>query len=84
MKILLRQEFIQNADLIAYKGTIERDLLHHMGFKSINLEILGCEKYDQLLTKYGIVAKCCPIIIVQNTKLKYLLGLLEVYLASEI
>jgi hypothetical protein len=55
-----------------------------MGFKSINLEILGCEKYDQLLTKYGIVAKCCPIIIVQNTKLKYLLGLLEVYLASEI
>jgi hypothetical protein len=57
----LRQKFIQNADLIAYKGgTIERDLLNSMGFKSINLEILGCERYYQLLTKYGIVAKCCP------------------------
>ena len=30
-----------------------------MGFKSINLEILGCKRYDQLLSIYGIAAKCC-------------------------
>ena len=57
---LLRQEFMQNADLIAYKGgDIEKKLLNGMGFKSINLEILGCERYDQLLSKYGIAPKCC-------------------------
>lgn len=36
----LRSEFIKNADIVAYMGgTIELDLLIHMGFKSINLEV---------------------------------------------
>lgn len=40
---------------MAYKGgTIERNLLSRMGSKGINIEILGCDKYAHLLTKYGI------------------------------
>ena len=54
-------EFIKNADLVAYKGgTIERDMLASMGFKGINIEIIRCDKYANLLTKYGILSECCP------------------------
>ena len=59
--MLLQMEFMKNADLVAYKGgTIERDMLYKMGVKGINIEIIGCEKYAELLTKYGIVAECFP------------------------
>ena len=52
---LLRDEFLARADLVAYKGgVIERDLLRLLGTKGINLEILGCDKYNDLITKYGI------------------------------
>ena len=57
----LSTEFIANADLVVYKGgDIERNLLNNMGVCCINLEILGCDKYVDLLTKYGIVPECCP------------------------
>jgi hypothetical protein len=56
----LTLEFMANADLVAYKGgDIERDLLNNMGIRCINLEILGCPKYEVLLSKYGIVTECC-------------------------
>ena len=52
---ILRDEFLARADLVAYKGgIIERDLLKLLGTKGINLEILGCDKYSNLITKYGI------------------------------
>ena len=51
---------MNNADLVAYKGgDIERNLLNNMGVRCINLEILGCPKYVDLLTKYGFVSECC-------------------------
>jgi hypothetical protein len=57
---LLRDEFLARADLVAYKGgVIERDLLKCLGTKGINLEILGCEKYSNLITKYGISSVRC-------------------------
>ncbi|CAB3980967.1 Hypothetical predicted protein [Paramuricea clavata] len=57
---LLCNEFIRSADLVAYKsGTIERDLLRRLGTKGINIEILGCAKYIDLITKYGILPVRC-------------------------
>jgi hypothetical protein len=56
---ILRDEFLVRADLVAYKGKIERDLLKLLGTKGINLEILGCDKYDNLITKYGISPVRC-------------------------
>jgi hypothetical protein len=51
---------LAHADLVAYKGgVIERDLLKRLGTKEINLEILGCEKYSNLITKYGISPVRC-------------------------
>jgi hypothetical protein len=56
----LRDEFLARADLVAYKGgIIERDLLKRLGTKGFNLEILGCEKYSNLITKYGISPVSC-------------------------
>ncbi|CAB4020405.1 Hypothetical predicted protein [Paramuricea clavata] len=56
----LRNEFIESADLVAYKGgTIERNLLRRLGAKGINIEILGCDKYVNLLAKYGILPVRC-------------------------
>ncbi len=46
--------------LVAYKGrTIEYKTLKSMNVKSINIEILGCPKYENLLSKYNIEHKCC-------------------------
>ena len=57
---ILRDEFLARADLVAYKGgIIERDLLKLLGTKGINLEILGCDKYSDLITKYGISSVRC-------------------------
>ena len=57
---ILRDEFLARADLVAYKGgVIERDFLKFLGTKGINLEILGCEKYNHLITKYGILPMRC-------------------------
>jgi hypothetical protein len=51
---------LARADLVAYKGgVIERDLLKFLGTKGINLEILGCDKYNNLITKYGILPVRC-------------------------
>ena len=56
----LTNEFICNADLVAYKGgDIERNLLDNMGVRCINLEVLECPKYADLLTKYGYIQECC-------------------------
>ncbi|CAB3995357.1 Hypothetical predicted protein [Paramuricea clavata] len=56
----LTKEFLNNADLVAYKGgDIERTLLNNMGVRCINLEVLACPKYDVLLTKYGYEQECC-------------------------
>jgi hypothetical protein len=57
----LTKEFTSNADLVAYKGgDIERNLLNNMGVHCINLEVLACPKYADLLTNYGYVQECCP------------------------
>lgn len=41
---------IANGRLIAYKGgTLERDLLHQLGIPSINVETLGCPRFDQIV-----------------------------------
>ena len=57
----LTKEFTSNADLVAYKGgDIERNLLNNMGVRCINLEVLACPKYVDLLTKYGYRQECCP------------------------
>ena len=56
----LTKEFLSNADLVAYKGgDIERILLNTMGVRCINLEVLSCPKYAELLTKYGYEQECC-------------------------
>ena len=56
----LTKEFLSNADLVAYKGgDIERNLLNTMGVRCINLEVLSCPKYAELLTKYGYEQECC-------------------------
>ncbi|CAB4013531.1 Hypothetical predicted protein [Paramuricea clavata] len=56
----LTDEFMRNADLVAYKGgDIERNLLNNMGVRCINLEVLSCPKYANLLTKYGHRQECC-------------------------
>ncbi|CAB4007373.1 Hypothetical predicted protein [Paramuricea clavata] len=58
---VLCEEFMTSADLVGYKGgTIERDLLKKLGTKGINIELLGCEKYANLITKYGITPERCP------------------------
>jgi saccharopine dehydrogenase-like NADP-dependent oxidoreductase len=57
---ILRDEFLARADVVAYKGgIIERDLLKRLGTKGINLEILGCDKYSNLITEYGISPVRC-------------------------
>ncbi|CAB3976763.1 Hypothetical predicted protein [Paramuricea clavata] len=57
----LTGEFMCNADLVAYKGgDIERVLLNNMGVRCINLEILTCPKYIDLLTIFGQSQECCP------------------------
>ena len=57
---ILRDEFLARADVVAYKGgIIERDLLKRLGTKGINLEILGCDKYSNLISKYGISPVRC-------------------------
>ncbi|CAB3977942.1 Hypothetical predicted protein [Paramuricea clavata] len=57
----LTDEFMCNADLVAYKGgDIERTLLNNMGVRCINLEILTCPKYADLLTIFGQPQECCP------------------------
>jgi hypothetical protein len=59
--------FTSNADLVAYKGgDIERNLLNNMGVQCINLEVLTCPKYVDLLTKYGYQQECCPYHIAQS------------------
>lgn len=56
---LLLEKIPYNA-LVAYKGgNIESSLLRSLFRKSINLELLGCEKYDVLKDKYGLLSKCC-------------------------
>ncbi|CAB3982321.1 Hypothetical predicted protein [Paramuricea clavata] len=58
---VLCEEFMTSADLVGYKGgTIERDLLKKLGTKGINIELLGCEKYANLITKYGMTPERCP------------------------
>ncbi|CAB3977894.1 Hypothetical predicted protein [Paramuricea clavata] len=57
----LTDEFMRHADLVAYKGgDIERTLLNNMGVRCINLEILSCPKYIDLLTIFGQTQECCP------------------------
>ena len=56
---LLRTIFC-DSDLIGYKGgLIERNLLRGFGLKGINLEVLKCPKYSELLTKYGVEQQTC-------------------------
>jgi hypothetical protein len=63
----LTKEFTSNADLVAYKGgDIERNLLNNMGVRCINLEVLTCPKYVDLLTKYGYQQECCPYHVAQS------------------
>ena len=60
--MMLQMEFIKTADLVAYKGgTIEKNMLASMGVKGINIEIIGCDKYANLLTKYGISSRMLPL-----------------------
>ncbi|CAB4037793.1 Hypothetical predicted protein, partial [Paramuricea clavata] len=55
----LRQIFM-HADLIGYKGgTIERDLLSCLGYTGMNIELLECPCYEELLTKYGVTSHTC-------------------------
>ncbi|CAB3977255.1 Hypothetical predicted protein [Paramuricea clavata] len=63
----LTKEFMDGADLVAYKGgDIERNLLNNMGTRCINLEVLGCPKYVDLLTMYGQTQECCQYHIAAN------------------
>ena len=57
----LSQHFQNSNTLVACKGgTIEYKTLKSMNVKSINIEILGCPKYENLLSKYNIEhIKCC-------------------------
>ena len=56
---ILRQT-LSKGDLIGYKGgTIERDLLQGLGLKGVNLELMRCPKYSNLLTKYGVEQQDC-------------------------
>ena len=59
MLSILRKMF-WNADLVGYKGgNIERDLLNRLGVSCINMEIMACPKYEQLLCKYGVKPTVC-------------------------
>jgi hypothetical protein len=50
----------RNADLVGYKGgNIERDLLNMLGVSCINMEIMACPKYEQLLSKYNVEPETC-------------------------
>ncbi|CAB4033376.1 Hypothetical predicted protein [Paramuricea clavata] len=56
---MLRKIF-ESADLVGYKGgNIERNLLNMLGISCINMEILGCPKYEYLLSKYDVERECC-------------------------
>ena len=55
----LRELFKTDA-LVAYKGgTIERDLLNKLGVSCINMEIMGCPKYECLLSTYNVKHEDC-------------------------
>jgi hypothetical protein len=55
----LRELFKTDA-LVAYKGgTIERDLLNMLGVSCINMEIMGCPKYECLLSAYNVKHEDC-------------------------
>ena len=57
---VLCEEFMTSGDLVGYKGgTIERNLLNKLGTKGINIELLGCDKYANLITKYGVEPERC-------------------------
>ena len=59
MLSILRKMF-RNADLVGYKGgNIERDLLNMLGISCINMEIMACPKYEQLLSRYNVEPKTC-------------------------
>jgi hypothetical protein len=54
------RELFKTTDLVAYKGgTIERDLLNMLGISCINLEIMGCPKYECLLSAYNVKHEDC-------------------------
>ncbi|CAB3978032.1 Hypothetical predicted protein [Paramuricea clavata] len=54
-------KIFEKADLVAYKGgNIERDLLNRLNIPCINMEILGCPKYECLLTRFKVKHECCP------------------------
>jgi hypothetical protein len=59
MLSILRKMF-RNADLVGYKGgNIERDLLNMLGISCINMEIMACPKYEQLLSRYNVKPETC-------------------------
>ncbi len=56
----LKQHFSKKNVLVAYKGgRIEYDILNELNTKSVNLEVLGCSKYSELISKYNIKQECC-------------------------
>lgn len=58
--ISLLSKIIPKNAVVAYKGgCIESSLLCSMSRRSVNLELLGCDKYDILKDKYGLLSKCC-------------------------
>jgi hypothetical protein len=49
----LSRTFSKETDIIAYKGgDIERQLCEKLGIRSINLECLGCPKFEVILRRY--------------------------------
>jgi hypothetical protein len=59
--IHLRQLFLGNGNvLVGYKGgVVEYNVVNKMGVNSINIELLGCPKYEELLSRYNVEQKCC-------------------------
>ena len=56
----LKQHFFQKNVFVAYKGgRIEYDILSELDTKSVNLEVLGCSKYSELILEYNIKQECC-------------------------
>lgn len=57
--------------VVAYKGgNVERDTLNELGIKNLNLETLGCPKYDTLIRDplYRDHSSPCNIHITKSNK----------------
>ena len=75
------RELFKTTDLVAYKGgTIERDLLNMLGVSCINMEIMGCPKYECLLSAYNVKHEDCGYHITRD---KYHCSRHEVKLFSQ-